>query len=238
MSIVTEYDWQSDTWTQHGDNGARTAWREVVAEIAEKAKATLPQCNGRVDKAVAIVLNHDVELLEDGKAKVASQSNGQVVYHVVNGECSCKDFPKAPSGWCKHRIAAGMQKRAQALVQRQLGGATNGQAEPPSQPQPAPQDTAPAVPNAPLPEAPASCNVYVTLAGRKVQVTLRDSDEQRMLARLDALLQRFPVEAEPEGEPAQPEGWCRKHDVPMTQNHKDGRSWWSHKTAAGWCKGK
>jgi len=31
-------------------------------------------------------------------------------------------------------------------------------------------------------------------------VTLRDSDEQRMLARLDALLQRFPVAAEPAGE--------------------------------------
>jgi hypothetical protein len=80
--------------------------------------------------------------------------------------------------------------------------------------------------------------VYVTLAGRKVQVTLRDSDEQRMLARLDALLQRFPIEAEPEGQQAQPEGWCRKHDVQMQHNHKDGRSWWSHKTAEGWCKGK
>ena len=44
-----------------------------------------------------------------------------------------------------------------------------------------------------LPEAPASANVHVTLAGRKVQVTLRDSDEQRLLARLEALLQRFPA---------------------------------------------
>jgi hypothetical protein len=51
---------------------------------------------------VQIVLNHDVELLEDGKAKVASQSNGQVVYHVVNGACTCKDYAKAPSNWCKH----------------------------------------------------------------------------------------------------------------------------------------
>ena len=45
-----------------------------------------------------------------------------------------------------------------------------------------------------LPEAPASVNVHVTIAGRKVQVTLRDSDEQRLLARLEALLQRFPVD--------------------------------------------
>jgi hypothetical protein len=103
MSIVSEYDWESDTWTHHtAENAARQAWREAVQEIAEKAKTALPECNGRVDRAVQIVLNHDVELLEDGKAKVASQSNGQVVYHLVNGECSCKDFPKAPSGWCKH----------------------------------------------------------------------------------------------------------------------------------------
>ena len=68
MTIVTEYDWESDTWTQHtGENAARAAWREAIQEIAEKAKATLPECNGRVDRAVAIALNHDVELLQDGQ---------------------------------------------------------------------------------------------------------------------------------------------------------------------------
>ena len=67
MTIVTEYDWESDTYTHHPDHGARQAWRAAVAEIAERAKATLPEANGRVDKAVAIVLNGDVELLPDGK---------------------------------------------------------------------------------------------------------------------------------------------------------------------------
>src|SRR5438132_9509697 len=43
----------------------RRAWREAVAEIAERAKQTLPECNGRVGKAVAIVLNGDVEELAD-----------------------------------------------------------------------------------------------------------------------------------------------------------------------------
>ena len=41
----------------------RTAWREAVAEIAEKARQTLPECNGRVEKAVTLVLAGDVELL-------------------------------------------------------------------------------------------------------------------------------------------------------------------------------
>jgi len=125
-----------------------------VAEIADKAKATLPDCTGWVDRAVAICLNHDVELLEDGKAKVASQASGKVVYHLVNGGCECRDYKdgKAPSGWCKHRIAAGLYKRATALVQRKLAqpnGTHNGHTAPdpvPAQaelPAPAPQADVP-----------------------------------------------------------------------------------------------
>src|SRR5215468_4091040 len=111
MTIVASYDWESDSFTQHGD-AARQAWREAVAEVAEKAKTTLPECNGRVDSAVKIVLAGDVELLAEGKAKVASQSNGSTAYFVVNGECPCKDFPKSPQGFCKHRLAYGIHKRA------------------------------------------------------------------------------------------------------------------------------
>src|SRR5207244_10262537 len=114
------------------DSPARKTWREAVAEIAEKAKTSLPECNGRVEKAVAIVLNGDVELLADGKAKVASQSNGTTVYHVVNGECSCKDFAKAPQGFCKHKLAYGLYKRAYPLAKAKLEAATapqNGHTE-------------------------------------------------------------------------------------------------------------
>jgi len=34
------------------------------------------------------------------------------------------------------------------------------------------------------------------------------------------------------------EGWCGMHNVPMKQTTKDGRSWRSHKTSEGWCKGR
>ena len=73
MVAVKEFSWEE---VSSPDFGARAAWREAVAAIAEKAKAKLPECNGRVDKAVSIVLAGDVELLPDGTAKVASQSNG------------------------------------------------------------------------------------------------------------------------------------------------------------------
>jgi hypothetical protein len=112
MAIVTEISWDDMLDGKAlPETPARKAWREAVAEIAEKAKATLPECNGRVDKAVAIVLAGDVELLPDGKAKVASQSNGTTQYFVVNGTCECKDFAKAPSGWCKHRVCRETARR-------------------------------------------------------------------------------------------------------------------------------
>src|SRR5215470_20388327 len=132
-TIVTSYDWESDTWTTNGDTPARQAWRQAVAEIADKAKAKLPECSGRVDSAVKIVLAGDVELLADGTAKVASQSHGNTAYHVVNGECSCKDFPKTPHSFCKHRLGAAIARRAQELVKAQLA-APKGQPEAPSQP--------------------------------------------------------------------------------------------------------
>jgi len=160
-------------------------------------------------------------------------------YVVCNGTCECRDFAKAEGGWCKHRAAAAIHKRALALAKAKLDTLNGSAAVPPGQPTPAQPQAAPADTSTPLPEAPASANCYVTLAGRKVQVTLRDSDEQRLLARLEALLQRFPAEAEPEGEQALPDGWCRKHSAQMKLNHgNDGSTWYSHKTADGWCKGR
>jgi hypothetical protein len=265
MAIVSSYDWESDSWTQHnGDNLARQAFREAVAEIAEKAKQTLPDCIGRVDSAVKIVLNGDVELLSDGTAKVASQSNGTTKYFIVNGECTCKDYPKAPSNWCKHRIAAGLAKCAGTLSKiklEQLHSASNGTTPPATeQPQGQPQnesveasaDLAPTIPPVEIPpqsdqaeipvthsEAPASCNTYITIAGRKVQVTLRDSDEQRLLTRLKVLLERFPVEEEPESAPTPPaEDWCPMHQCQTKERKGKYGPFYSHMTANGWCNGK
>ena len=76
------------------------------------------------------------------------------------------------------------------------------------------------------------------IAGRQVQVTLRDTDETRLLARLTTLLAQYPVE-QASSQDQTPEGWCSVHQVQMHRNEKDGRSWWSHKAEDGsWCKGK
>src|SRR5262245_26535252 len=235
MVAAKEFSWEEISSPDFG-NPARQAWREAVAETAAKAKAKLPECNGRVDSAVKIVLAGDVELLPDGTAKVASQSNGSMAYHVVNGECPCKDFAKAPHQFCKHRLSAAIARRAQELVKAKLAD-TNGQAEPPSQPVPAQPDT----PIVPLPEAPVSITLKATLHGHEVLVTLRGVDFASVKAQVEQASEWLKVQA-PAQPPTQgtehPRGWCSKHGVQMKLNHKDGRSWWSHKTAEGWCKGK
>ena len=191
---------------------ARQAWREVVATVSAKAKVALPEANGRVEKAEQLVLNGDVALMADGKARVASQSSGTTEYVVCNGVCECKDFQHAPYGQCKHKIARGIFLRASALVKARVDA------------------TAPA-----LPEAPASANVRIVIDGREVQVTLRDISEGQLMARMARLLKTYPT---PAPQTATEQHLCPKHHVPMKLNHKDGRSWWSHKTPEGWCKGK
>ena len=263
MAIVTEISWD-DMFAGKAlpDSPARTAFREAVAEIAEKAKITLPDCIGRVDSAVKIVLNGDVELFPDGTAKVASQSNGTTKYFIVNGECTCKDYPKAPSFWCKHRIAAGLAKRARTLaktkLEQQSHGTSNGTTQPATeqlqvQPEPvdapveAPVESQAVVSSVALPEAPASVNCHIVLEGRQIQVTLRDTDETRLLARLATLLQQYPVAQPPTEPPTQSMGspvpddnpYCHLHKVPLKKFTKDGRTWYSHKMPNGsWCRGK
>ncbi len=222
MVAVREITWEA---VSAPDFGSRAVWREAVAEIAEKAKAKLPECSGRVDSAVKIVLAGDVALLEGGTAKVASQSNGTTAYHVVNGHCDCKDFAKAPHGFCKHRLSAAIARRAQELVKAKVAD-TNGQAEAPRQP----------APTVPLPEAPVSITLKATLHGHEVMVTLRGVDFASVKAQVEDASQWLGSQS---GHAADDTKQCPKHGVPMKLNHKEGRSWWSHKTADGqWCKGK
>src|SRR5215831_7983845 len=138
MTTVTE-----STGTVNFDQtvtDTRALWRAAVAEVAEKATAALPQCQGRIDKAVSLVLAGAVDLLADGTARVASQSNGQTIYHIVNGHCDCRDYEHAPESWCKHRLAHAIAKRAYTQAKAKVDTGAGGQATA----QPAP--VAPALP--------------------------------------------------------------------------------------------
>jgi len=225
MVAVKEITWEE---VSAPDFGSRAVWREAVAEIAAKAHDKLPECSGRVDSAVKIVLAGDVELQADGTARVASQSNGSTAYHVVNGRCDCRDYEKAPHNFCKHRLSTAIARRAQELVKAKLAD-TNGQAEPPRQP------AQPDTPTAPLPEAPVSITLKATLHGYEVLVTLRGVDFASVKAQVEDASQWLQAQS---GHATETVPQCPKHGVPLKLNHKDGRSWWSHKTADGWCNGK
>jgi hypothetical protein len=94
----------------------RQIWRTAVGLAATKARQTLPECSTRIDKALDLVLNDAVELLDHGKARITSQRNGSTTYTVCNGTCDCPDFARAPQGQCKHRIARGLVIRAMDIA--------------------------------------------------------------------------------------------------------------------------
>jgi hypothetical protein len=221
----------------------RATFRQVVAEIAEKAKAKLPQAvNGRLENAAKLVLLHDVTPQGDGSIIVGSASDPGKTYRLTGQACECQDFAygKAPEGWCQHRIAAGIHKRVGQMLAAHLPAPMDPEMLEASPDHDAEGDPEPHPRPAPLPEAPASVNVRVTISGRECQITLRDTDEARLLARLAKVLEGYPLPERPAGQAPASQGkdWCSKHQVAMKENHKDGRTWYSHQVGGQWCKGK
>jgi hypothetical protein len=180
----------------------------TVERVTASAKAALPNANGRIERAATIVLAGGVHLVGLHEAVVQSQTHEELTY-TVNGSCPCKDARyQAKDGWCQHRLAAGMYRRVvQALdavptvatddvldsvlclmamdmdglpcyaVDAVCKGHGAAKVEPVAQP---------------LPEAPASINVHITVQGRDCLFTLRGTDDAALMVRLEALLARFP----------------------------------------------
>jgi hypothetical protein len=205
---------------------ARHQYREVLAGLAAKTQAKLPALNGRVTKACKLVLGHDVELHPDGTALVNSLTDPTRAYQVTGAPatCQCQDYDHAPEHLCAHRLAVGFQRKVQELLP------------------PAPESGPEVHPvcTSPLPEAPVSITLKATLHGHEVLVTLRGHDFASVKAQVEQASQWLQSQTPPPSTlPQETEKrYCPRHGCEMTLNHKDGRSWWSHKTAEGWCKGK
>src|SRR5215475_1077063 len=198
MHSVAEYESETKALVP-----ARATFRATLARVADQARTQLPpEVNGRLESAVKLVLAGDVQFRADGTAAVASSSDPATTYTLAGGACDCQDFAygQAPDGWCQHRLAANLQRSVERVLARHAvpvaPDADDGDGWPPDEPV-AVETPAPA-PTAALPEAPASANVYVQIDGHKVQVTLRDTDEARMLARLRVLLAQYPAAERPQ----------------------------------------
>jgi len=225
----------------------RAAYRAAVAQVAALASQKLPDSLERITSAVKLVLAGDVELPPDGGAMVASRSKASVEYHLVNGICACADYPRAPGNLCAHRLAYGIARRAAELLPALPPPIAVEAVDSTGQGATVPAEATGAAPVAfsSLGEAPASVNCHIMVEGRQVQITLRDTDEQRLLERLATVLRQYPVvptQSDKKGITSSGEtsekGWCPIHNCAMRQTTKDGRSWFSHKTDEGWCKGR
>lgn len=92
------------------------SFADAVDIVATRAKAALPEAEGRIQRAVALVMDGRVHLSEDGKSATVDSGNTPGKVYSVNGSCTCKDAEFAPQGICKHKIAFGILKRATAIM--------------------------------------------------------------------------------------------------------------------------
>jgi hypothetical protein len=193
----------------------RQSFRAALAAIAASAKEKLPECNGRVESAAALVLAGDVALGPDHTAVVGSASDPAKTYAVRPGHCDCQDFPRAFQGLCKHRLAAAMLRRVQELT-------------PTEEPVPA------AGPHG-LPEAPVSITLKATLHGHEVLVTLRGVDFASVRGQVEEASQWLHAQG---GQTADTTPQCPTHGA-MKPSTK-GTGWFcAHKMADGqWCPAK
>jgi hypothetical protein len=202
-----------------------------VRRTSELAHARLPESlHGNIERATAIVLNGGVVYDEDGKHAMVRASNGQTWYP-VNGHCTCMGAPHAPEGLCKHALAARIYLRAGDLMREGLSAQTPAPDAPAPRPR-APRDV----------EAPFSATFKGHIGGVEVLLTARGCTFEAFAANVAAVraLLDAPSQAAPAPAPGQPtpEGWCLIHNTQMARQSNERGSWWSHKTADGWCRGK
>jgi hypothetical protein len=225
---------------------ARQQFRALVADVAARAKARLPESvNGRIESAVKLVLVHDVTPQADGSILVGSSTDPLKTYRLEGTSCECQDFTRgqAPEGWCQHRIAAGIAKRVQELLATpEPAPASDDGAPPDPTPQPvvlAKIEDFPAAPACPAPLF--SLTLHGLMGGLGVMLTIRGQSAAEFQANVAAVRGLLDAPQPPESGPTpsgQGEGYCPVHHVAMKQTTKNGQSWWSHKTPDGWCKGK
>jgi hypothetical protein len=192
---------------------------EVLTYEVGRMQAAHPERENELARAHALILHGlVVPSPTDPETGQVLSSDGHKVYH-VNGSCDCQAGEHGRD--CKHQHAWKLYQ----YIARKVG-----------------EQTAPDAPQG-LGEAPASVNVRVTIAGREVQWTLRDTDEARLAERLEALLRRYPLQGPlqaPVSQGQEQPGWCPAHGLQMKWNDgKEGRQgWYSHRTPEGWCKGR
>jgi hypothetical protein len=188
-------------------------FHQAVTAATLKALDDMPDANGRVERARDLVLTGAVTPQSDGTFIVKGLGGNGTDYITTQHTCTCPDQAKGFT--CKHRIALWIWKTARTAVQDQIAAL-----EPPAF----------------LPEAPASCNVFVTVAGREEAKSIEATPvpAPEAVKEPEPLQQEAPLPAEP---PAR-EDWCSIHQCTMPLRKNARGHWYSHRLPSGeYCKG-
>jgi hypothetical protein len=138
MVTLAEYSWDTNTWTHNTPAvepddtlSAHARWEASVETVHAKAVEALPGHTARLDLARLLVLDGAVVPQQDGSFLVQSQTLGDKRQYRVNGRCECPVYAKQAQGYCKHRLATFLYRRAQELMH---GTPAHDQAEASEQP--------------------------------------------------------------------------------------------------------
>jgi hypothetical protein len=93
----------------------------ALAEAAEWARQTLPLSPSHIQAALMAVMYAEVELVTGTEARVSRGGKACRIKYVVDHDtCTCPGFSTAPAGWCQHRAAVAIARRAYASTRTLL----------------------------------------------------------------------------------------------------------------------
>jgi hypothetical protein len=103
----------------NADSLAQLLFREAVVEVGERAKGVFPEYHDRIEQAVQLLRAGEVHWLPDGSVQVQGPEQEDAIYGRQD-TCPCPENAQTPRGWCVHRLAGAIAKRASVLVQARL----------------------------------------------------------------------------------------------------------------------
>ncbi len=106
------------TATPHPQCTAPAISLPTLRRLVENGKERHPALAGRMTKAAQIVTLRTITPEGDGY-RVQSECDDARYYHVSPTACDCPDAPKAPGGYCKHRLAVALLVRCREVEARE-----------------------------------------------------------------------------------------------------------------------
>ena len=172
--LTDQYNGTEPEMTQ--DEIANHVWAtalQVVTQRMAERMSTDAQLE-RLRKGFALVQARFVRQVGD-HYEVNSASSDRV--YLVNGTCECEDFKNgAPTGWCKHRLAALIYRRATAEL---------------TPPELHETDDTPIHSEHVAPYSETKAEIYVQVSGHRIKFIVSGADELDVARRVERLLQAY-----------------------------------------------